>query len=140
MIDGLTVVGEDRVCAHVVLGGKLEDAEPKAGSEGRNFKVLENPQLEQEDRGPGSRVRRSGVWVLAHWIRLSPKKFWGPLPRVVPILTPLPVVPQSHKSVDCPSNQSGFAEEPNVDQSALAKHPDWWETNPSLHHGGTSRS
>lgn len=33
MIDGLTVVGEGRVCAHVVLGVELEDAERKAGSE-----------------------------------------------------------------------------------------------------------
>lgn len=90
MIDGLTVVGEGRVCAHVVLGGELEDAERKAGSEGRNFKVLENPQLEQEDRGPGSRVRRSGVWVLGPLGQTQSEEILGAAPEGSPDPDPAP--------------------------------------------------
>lgn len=90
--------------------------------------MLENPQL---DQGPGSGVLVFGCLGPIGSVRPGPKKFRsGPLPRVVPILTPPPpVVPQSHKAVDCPSNQSGFAEKPNVDQS---KPPYWWQTKPSL--------
>lgn len=123
----------------MVLGVKLEETERKAvrqraiqaQREGRNFQVLENLSWSRRtgDQGPV-------FWCLgflAHWIgQTQSEEILGPDPEGSTNPDPPLAVPRSHKSVDCPSNQSWFAENQMLTHQLYQKTPTGRKTNPGV--------